>query len=250
VTFADRHPAYLLAFGVCLALALVVGAQALAQVSAPPVHQISQAKLIGQTGFAYLGGLRVMAAGLLWGTLDAQFHQYMSDSDIKDRLDLLPAIRAVQLLNPQLEQPYYFTSYVLAKRNRMNDALELAREGIKNNPRSGLLRANYIQLLLMQGKKSSLPLMLEQARIGLGPNIEFVSADDAYESFSIFSVPFKLTGDMAAVKAIDATKEELRQQGAAPTGQRGGLEGLISAWTNSATTEEEHGSQSTTSGAK
>jgi hypothetical protein len=249
VSLAGRHPAYVFAIGACLALALIIGAQALAQASAPPVRQMSQARLIGQTGFAYLGGLRMMAAGLLWGGLDAQWHQYGS-TKIAERMDLLPTIRIVQLLNPQLEQPYYYTSYVLADRGRMDDALDLAREGIRNNPRSGLLRANYIQLLLMQGKKSNLPLMLEQARIGLGSNMEFVNPDDAYESLSTFSVPFKLSGDTEAVKAIDAAKEELRQQGAAPAEQRGGLEGLIDAWTNSATTEEEHGSEPTTSGAK
>jgi hypothetical protein len=249
VSLAGRHPAYVFALGVCLALALIIGAQALAQASAPSVRQMSQAKLIGQTGFAYLGGLRMMAAGLLWGGLDAQWHQYGS-TKIAERMDLLPTIRIVQLLNPQLEQPYYYTSYVLADRGRMDDALDLAREGIRNNPRSGLLRANYIQLLLMQGKKSNLPLMLEQARIGLGPNMEFVNPDDAYESLSTFSVPFKLSGDTEAVKDIDAAKEELRRQGAAPAEQRGGLEGLIDAWTNSATTEEEHGSEPTTSGAK
>jgi hypothetical protein len=249
VSLANRHPAYALALGVCLAMALIIGAQALARASAPPVRQMSQAKLIGQTGFAYLGGLRMMAAGLLWGSLDAQWHEY-GTMRMEDRLDLLPSIRIVQLLNPQLEQPYYYTSYVLAKLGRMDDALELAREGIKNNPRSGLLRANYIQLLLIQGKKSNLPLMLEQARIGLGPNIEFVNVNDAYESLAIFSVPFQLSGDTASAKVIDASKEKLRQQGAAPAEQQGGLQGLIDAWTNSATTEEEHGSQPTTSGAK
>jgi hypothetical protein len=249
VRLAERHPVYMFALGVCLALVLIIGAQALAQVSAPPVRQMSQAKVIGQTGFAYLGGLRVMAAGLLWGSLDAQFHEF-GTPEIAKRMDLLPSIRIVQLLNPQLEQPYYYTSYVLARLGRMDDALELAREGVVNNPRSGLLRANYIQLLLMRHNRRDLPLMLEQARIGLGPNMEFVNAADAFESLGIFSVPFHLSGDEASVKAINAAKEKLRQQGVAPAEQQSGVQGLIDAWTNSATTKEEHGSQPTTSGAK
>jgi hypothetical protein len=73
-------------FGICLALALILGAQALAEASAPPVQQMSQAKVVGQTGFAYLGGLRLMAAGLLWGGLDAQWHQYGS-ANMAERLD-------------------------------------------------------------------------------------------------------------------------------------------------------------------
>ena len=64
----------------------------------------------------------------------------------------------------------------------MDDALDLAREGVTNNPRSGLLRANYVQLLLIQGRKGDLPLMLEQARVGLGSNTEYGSVDDAFEA--------------------------------------------------------------------
>jgi hypothetical protein len=250
VRLADRHPAYLFVLGTCLALALVTGAQALAQASAPPAQQMSQTRLIGQTGFAYLGGLRMMAAGLLWGGLDAQFHQYRSTSRFTDRLDLLPAIRIVQLLNPQLEQPYYFTSYVLAARGRMGDALDLARDGIKNNPRSGLLRANYVQLLAMQDKKRNLPLMLEQAKIGLGANMEFVNADDAFESYGIFRIPFEMIGDKATIAVIDAAQKRMREPGAAPSQQRqGGVGGMIGAWTNSATPKEDE-SEPTSSSAK
>jgi hypothetical protein len=251
VRLADRHPAYAFAIGLCLAVVLIVGAQALAQASAPPAQQMSQTKLIGQTGFAYLGGLRMMAAGLLWGSLDSQFHQYRTASKFTDRLDLLPAIRIVQLLNPQLEQPYYFTSYVLAERGRMGDALDLARDGIRNSPRSGLLRANYIQLLAMQDRKRNLPTMLEQAKIGLGPDMQYVSVDDKFESYGIFRIPFEIIGDQATIKAIDAEQSRMQQPDAAPADQpQSGVGGVIGAWTNSATPKEDSESRPTSSGAK
>lgn len=233
---AARNPVLVFVLGAIVAFAVIVGAQALANASAPPVQQMSQSTIIGQTGFAYLGGLRLMISGMLWGRLDAQFHQYQSDKAIQDRLDLLPSIRLVQLLNPQLEQPYYYASYVLALRGDMPAALALARDGIANNPTSGLLRSNYIQLLTVQDKTKNLPLMLEQVRLGLRPNTTFNSAADQFEAYGVFRSVFLLAGDKAGVKEMDDAQKLIDQ--ATPGGaqsSQGGFLGLLNNYTNSAT---------------
>jgi hypothetical protein len=236
---AERHPLAFFAIAVVVAFALIVAGQWLATASAPPLLQTSQSKLVGQAGFAYLGGLRMMGAGLLWGRLDAQFHQYQTDTAVQNRLDLLPSIRLVQLLNPQLEQPYYYTSYILMLRGRMSDALELAREGIQNSPTSGLLRANYAQLLFIQDKKKNLPLMLEQARAGLSSSATYVSADDQYEAYGIFRAVYLVAGDKATASAIATAQKQIndaRTGGSQSPAQ--GFFGLLNAWTNSATSTE------------
>jgi hypothetical protein len=233
---AERHSVAVFAVAVVLAFSLIVAGQWLATASAPPLQQTSQSKLIGQAGFAYLGGLRMMGAGLLWGRLDAQFHQYQTGKQVQNRLDLLPSIRLVQLLNPQLEQPYYYTSYILMLRGRMSDALELAREGIQNNPASGLLRANYAQLLFIQDKKKNLPLMLEQARAGLSSSATYVSADDQFEAYGVFRVVYTIAGDKATASAIAAAQKQIKDArvgGSQSSAQ--GFFGLLNAWTNSAT---------------
>jgi predicted Zn-dependent protease len=236
----ENRPVLTFAVAALLGLVLIVGAQALANAAAPPVQQTSQSRIVGQAGFAYLGGVRMMAAGLLWGSLDAQFHQYQSTKQIEDRLDLLPAIRAVQLLNPQLEQPYYFTSYILARRNRMSDALALAQEGIRNNPQSGLLRASYVQLLFVQDKKGNIAKMLEQTRAGMTPTTTYNSIDDEYESLGVFRVAYQLAGDQAMVQQIEGIMAQLKSQTSTggSTANQSGLLGLINTWANSATTTE------------
>jgi len=224
---------------VLLALALIIGAQFLADAFAPPVTQMSQSAVIGQAGFAYLGGLRMMGAGLLMARVDPQFHQYGQTAHFQDRLDLLPTIRLVQLLNPQLEQPYYDVSYVLMLRGKKADALALAKEGIRNNPTSGLLRANYAQLLFIENKHKNLALMLEQAKVGLSQSATYSSIDDEFESYGVFRTVYVLAGDKAMATQVDAAQKKL--DSLRPPNDQGsghGLLGLLQAWGNSATGSE------------
>ena len=221
------------------ALGLVIGAQFLATVFAPPVAQMSQSAVIGQAGFAYLGGLRMMGAGLLMARVDPQFHQYGQTAHFQDRLDLLPTIRLVQLLNPQLEQPYYDVSYVLMLRGKKADALALAKEGIRNNPTSGLLRANYAQMLFIENRHKNAALMLEQARVGLSPSATYSSIDDEFESYGVFRTVYVLAGDRAMAAKVDAAQKRLGSlRPANDQGSPQGFLGLLQAWGNSATSSE------------
>ena len=224
---------------VALCVALIVGAQGLAAASAPSNVQLSESRVIGQAGFAYLGGLRVMLAGLLYERLDPQFHQYILDRRIQDRIDLLPSIRLIQALNPQLEQPYYYVSYILFRRGRVNDAVALAKQGVANNPQSGLLRANYVQLLMVQNRKANLAEMLRQTRIGLSKDATFSSIDDQFESYGIFRTTYTLAGDQQMVQELKAEQKRLAAEGATDDSSTGsGLRGLLNKWANSATSDD------------
>jgi hypothetical protein len=236
----NRRTVLLAAVAVVLAIALIVGGQYLAVGSAPPVQQLSQSAVIGQAGFAYLGGLRMMGAGLLMSRIDPQFHQYGQTGRFEDRVDLLPTIRLIQLLNPQLEEPYYSVSYVLFLRGKKADALNLAKEGIKNNPTSGLLRANYAEILFAENRHKNLGLMLEQARVGLSQTATYNSPDDKFESYAIFRTVYILAGDKAMAAKVDAEQKRLaslRPPGDQSSGN--GLLGFLQAWSNSATSKEE-----------
>jgi hypothetical protein len=216
-----------------------VGAQALATASAPPVTQLSQTKVIGESGFAYLAGLRLVAAGLLNRNLDLQFHQYGEGRDIKDRTDLLPATRLIQLLNPQLEQPYYYVSYVLAKRGDWKNAMSLAEDGIRNNPTSGLLRANYVQLLLMQDSKRNLRLAVAQMRYALSREMTYSNAQDQFESYGIFRAVCTLIGDHATDAVLKTEQARLSAEGNIVDPQEsGGIGAMLKAWQDSAISEE------------
>jgi tetratricopeptide (TPR) repeat protein len=230
-----RHPVMTFLVVAVIVLGVVIGAQTLAEASAPPVAQASQSKIVGQAGFAYLGGIRLFLAGTLYSRLDPQWHQYGQQS-IKDRLDLLPSIRLIQMLNPQMEMPYYYASYVLYLRGRTPDALALAREGIANNPQSGLLRANYVQLLTAQDKKKNLPLMLEQTKMGLDQSAQYSSLDDEFEAYGIFRSVYQIAGDEAMAKSLADAQQRLKQSGtqeSGPPGASSGVGGIVNMWQNS-----------------
>lgn len=197
-----------------LLLAVIVGAQAVAAVSAPAGVTISTGSMLGQTGFEYLGGLRKFAAAALWNRLEPQFHEYGNGKSIDERLDFLPTMRLVQILDPQFEQAYYVSAFMLGRIDRMPQALEIAREGIRHNPDSGLMRANYAQLLLIQDKVKNLPEALKAAQSGIRPETVWANTDDQFEGYGIFGTVFRLAGDTAAADKMTEAQKVLSAQGA------------------------------------
>ena len=198
-----------------LVLALFAG-QALAAMSAPTGGVASTGRVIGQTGFAYLGGLRTFAAAVLWVRLEPLFHVYYEGRQIKDLKEFLPTMRLVQTLDPKFEAAYYNAAWIVARRGRMAEAFDIAKDGIANNPDSGILRANYVQLLLMDDKVGNLKEARGHAVFGVGPKARWANADDQYEGYATFRVVFELSGDQVAVDGINAILKQLQAQGAQP----------------------------------
>ena len=209
------HPAVRIVLAFVLLFALLFGAQALASASAPPGGVSSTGHIIGQTGFAYLGGLRVFAAAVLWNRLDPIFDSYYGQFD-KYFATFLPEVHLVQVLDPQFEQSYYVTSFWLQRTRRTKEALALAELGLKNNPSSGLMRANLAQLLFLQGKGKVTQRLLELAREGVSRDVTWANPDDQFEGYGIFRAIFDKAGDRAAVKAISDAQAVLKRNGAAP----------------------------------
>ena len=201
-----------------LLFAVLFGAQALAAASAPAGGVSSTGHIIGQTGFAYLGGLRTFAAAVLWNRLDPIFDSYYGSFD-KYYATFLPEVHLVQVLDPQFQQTYYVTSFWLWRSGRIDEAIALAELGLKNNPSSGLLRANLAQLLFSKGGKGKgtvSPRLLQLAREGSGPNVTWANADDQFEGYGIFRAIFDRAGDKAAVNSIREAQKVLKANGAVP----------------------------------
>ena len=193
---------------------VIVAAQGLAAYSAPSQVTVSTGALLGRTGFEYLGGLRKFAAAALWNRLDPQFHEYGNGKSIDQRLDFLPTMRLVQILDPQFQQSYYVAAWMLAQIDRMPQALDIARDGIANNPQAGLMRANYAQLLLQQDKVKNLPEALKQAQAGTAPGATWATADDQFEGYGIFRTVFNLAGDKVSAQKMTEAQKALSTQGA------------------------------------
>lgn len=211
-----RHRTASIIVAVVLLVALLLAGQALASVSRPAGGIASTGRVIGQTSFAYLGGLRTFAAAVLWNRLDPQFDQYYTMSFDKNFQVFLPTIRLVQTLDPQFQQSYYVTAYWLQRTGRPKEALAVAEEGLRNNPASGLMRANLVQVLFLQNKRGNLPRMLQLAKEGIGPNVTWANTDDQFEAYGIFRAVYNTAGDAATVDAIRRTQAILKANGAAP----------------------------------
>jgi hypothetical protein len=201
---------------VCVALiATILGAQALAAFSAPGGGTTSTGALLGRAGFEYLGGLRKFVAATLWNRLEPQFHLYGEGETIDKRLEFLPSMRLVQMLDPQFEQSYYVSSFMLARIGRVPQAMDVAREGIANNPSSGLMRSNYVQILLLADPVKNLPEAHAQAKAGISPGITWANDDDQFEGYGTFRTVFRLAGDMANAEKMTVEQKRLKARGAA-----------------------------------
>ena len=72
------------------------------------------------------------------------------------------------------------------------------------------MRANYVQILLIQDPVKNLPEALKQARAGVGPQTTWATVDDQFEGYGIFRTIFNLAGDTASAAADVRGAEEAR----------------------------------------
>lgn len=195
-------------------VAVLLASQAMALSIAPASNRASTAKTIGQTGFAFLGGLRTFAAAVVLNRLDPIHDTYFGHAgSIKDETYLLPSLRLVTMLEPTFEAPYYNVAYILAARGNPTEGLRVAREGLRNNPRSGLMHANVVQVLLIEDKKKNLPEMVRIASAGLHEDVYWATADDQFEGYAVFRAIFKLAGNQQMVDELTEAGERIRASG-------------------------------------
>jgi hypothetical protein len=200
-----------------LAAAMVVllfCAQALAVMTAPATGVSSTGRVIGQAGFQYLGGLRTFAAAVLWNRIEPQFHEYYGGVSVSRQTYLVPSLKIITLLDPQFAQSYYISSYVVTKNVGPNEGIAIAREGLANNPRSGLLRANLVQLLFVQDKVKNSAAIVAGARLVMQDDSIWTDEEDMYEGYAIAAHVLEDRGDQAGAKAAYAVLDKLRAAGA------------------------------------
>lgn len=195
---------------VAAALALLLISQALATASMP-ASQVGVAETTGRAAFAYLGSLRKFAAAVLWNRLEPQFHDYYSGG-VADHAFMLPTLVAVQALDPQYVQSYYVSAYLLTKVGDPEMGIAVAREGVRNNPRSGLLRANLAQLLYLNGDAQDYDELAEHVSVGLSGDVEWDNDTELFESLAIFRDVARMFGDEQSVERIVERMNRLKGQ--------------------------------------
>lgn len=194
-------------------LVALLAFQAAASATAPPGGIASTGRVIGQTGFAYIGGIRTFAAAVIWNRLQPLFHSYYKGQSLSQMTWALPAMNVVQILDPQFLQAYYEASYNVYRMGKKEDAFRIARQGVENNPQSGFMRANLVQLLLIDDAKANLPEMIEHADAGMGKDAYWSNTTDLYEGLAIFRAAYRLSEQTQKADAIQTRLDELREGG-------------------------------------
>lgn len=209
----------LLVLALCVAfLAVALAGQAASDGIIPSSSRSSTVSSVGEAGFSYLSGLRTFGAAVLWNRLEPIMHSYYDNTPLEDQHYMLPTIHVVIALNPNLLDPYYVGSWIIARSGRIDEGLALAKQGLDANPDSGLMMMSYAQMLYLYKNETETPAKL--AEEAFGPNIQWRSLEEQYEGYAIARDAFKAVGltdrvafaesEMQRVGAlIDARAQEL-----------------------------------------
>jgi len=213
-----RIPAAIVA--VVLALTLVLAGQFAADVAAPSVpNGALTGQAMGRAGFAYLTGLRKFAAALLWNRLEPQMHEYYGATGLGNMVFMLPNVKAIVTLDPQFVEAYYVAPEILIQsglkkgvpvaeaKRRLDTALALAKEGVTNNPKSGLMLTSYAELLWTRGK--DLQAALPYARASMADGIIWRTDEEHWDQFAIVRDMLKVAGDTAGAAAAQGVMDAI-----------------------------------------
>jgi len=201
-------------------LVVVVLAQNAAASLAPSGTSAQTGRLIGRAGFAYLSGIRTFAAAVLWNRLEPQFHEYYGGKQLAEQTQMLPTIRLVQMLDPQFVQSYYVAAWVAARHGQGAEGLDIARDGVKQNPASGLLRSSLIQIMLLEDKARYIREAVAQADAGTAPEMAWADDAEKLEGYAVFAATYRLAGMKQEAETAQAVAKSLAAT--TPTGSIGG----------------------------
>lgn len=189
---------------------LVLAGTAMADSLTPPAERGGAGEEVGRAGFAYLTGIRTFGAAVLWNRIDPIFHDYYEGLPLTEQTYMLPTIRMIVMLDPELQQPYFVAAWMLAQRGEVEEGVALARLGVDNNPTAGLMRANYAQILwLVVGDVEG---AAEQARAGLAEEIRWASLPEQFEGYAVFRDVLRAAGDEELAERVAAKAREIDRE--------------------------------------
>jgi hypothetical protein len=196
-------------------LACILVGQGLVDVAVPAGAVTRVESSAGRAGFAYLTGLRRFAALVLWNRIEPQFHDYYEGRPIRDQTFVLPNLRVIVALDPQFIQAYYVAPWIVQANGRIGDAVAIAREGVDNNPRSGLLHSAFAQILYLRA--DDLSGAVEQADLAMRPDQVWADATQQWQGIRALRDIYAKAGLQARVAETDRVTAQLESDlGGAP----------------------------------
>jgi predicted Zn-dependent protease len=104
-------------------------------------------------------------------------------------------------------QPYYILPWILAQNDRLSDAKSVARDGVVNNPKSGLLLMSYAQLLAI--RFNDWVAAAPYAERAMRSDTYWAADVEQWESLRIAEDVFNRVGDTARANAAAAVLSEI-----------------------------------------
>lgn len=191
---------------------LLIASLALGAVSAPSASSAT-GTVVGQTGFAYLGGLRKFAAAVLWNRLEPVFHAYYAGVPLAEQTYMMPTLYAVIRLDPQFQQAYYVASWIAYTRVSKDEGLAIARDGLAANPRSGLMHSNLLQLLFLQDASKNAPEIGRLIDAVTGGSLQWMDAEERFEGLATARDALRAMGQTERAQRIEAELARMREAG-------------------------------------
>jgi tetratricopeptide (TPR) repeat protein len=148
-----RSPSRTAKFTVALLIIVVLAGAVLLQYSLDSTFATGESRKqslpvdTGRSILDLLGGVRETLAAYFWTKTDTVFHEYYGASPERSQ-PIYPYYWLITRLDPHFVMAYYYASYMLCRLGRVNEGLDLALEGMKYNPDSGLLMDNLSQIYL------------------------------------------------------------------------------------------------------
>ena len=196
---------------IALGLVLIIAGQAITGSMLTSQDGVAQAA--GRAGFAYLTGIRTFAAAVIWNRLEPIFHDYYHDVPLAEQLNLVPMVYMVNWLDPEFVDGYYVSAWVLFQRGDVEQAYEVARNGVDANPDSGLLRTSYAQILYLD---EDIEAAADQAEMALHDSV-WRSDAERFEGLRVTMSIFHAAGMDALHDEAAAEHEELKEQFGLPS---------------------------------
>lgn len=197
---------------VALVAVLLLG-QAAADRLTPAAGFARTGRLVGRAAFAYLTGLRTFAAAALWSRVEPVYHGYYERYALKEQAWSMPTMRIVLALDPQFVQAYYVAPWVMTERGMVDRGLALARLGVENNPRSGLLHASYAQMLALNGR--DIKEAVRQANLALVS--DWADIDEEFAGLVQLRLVYEKAGLKDRALAVQREADRLLKLGAKST---------------------------------
>lgn len=190
-----------------LCVAAIVGGQAVTDAAVPAGIVTGTGTTVGRAAFSYLAGLRAFAAYELWNRLEPQLHQYYEKESLKQQLFAVPTMSIVIALKPDFVPPYYVLPWVLIGNGKTDQGMEIARLGVQNNPRSGLLIMAYAQLLAL--KHNDWKAAALQSDAAMRSDTYWADDTEKHDSLRVAEDIYNHLGDAAKSHAVVTVLDSL-----------------------------------------